>query len=320
MQTFRRRACWAITVVLCIGGMSQGAQDPKLAWKKTDTSVALTNHGKVVWQFNHGKEHPKPCFHPLATLNGTVLTDFRPSDHRWHRAAWFSLKEIDKLNYWEENREGVSAGRNETIDVKIDTRADFSAVIHLRQSYHPPGEPELLGEQRVIHVSAADKDGSYTLDWQHVFTARKAITVRASHNYAGLSLRLSKKLLKWSFLNSEGHRETREIFGKKARWLTFKGPLAGGSAGLTVFDHPTNPRFPTKWFVRTNMPYFSPAFVFGKPMPLAKDQKLTLFYRIKVHSSAPEVKTLEADYQVFAKTSPKVAGMKVTGKRIGIAN
>ena len=45
-----------------------------------------------------------------------VLTDFRPKDHIWHRAAWFSLKEIDDLNYWEENRDGVSAGRNKTID------------------------------------------------------------------------------------------------------------------------------------------------------------------------------------------------------------
>lgn len=286
---------------------SHAAQDLKLAWTKTDHSVALTNRGKVVWQFNHGKDHPKPCFHPLATLDGTVLTDFRPRDHIWHRAAWFSLKEIDQLNYWEENRQGVSAGRNETLDVKVETQADFSAVVRLRQSYHPPGDPELLGEERVIRISAPDKDGSYTLDWQHVFTARRKLTVGASARYAGLSLRISKQLLKWSFLNSEGGSADKDVHGKSARWLTYKGPLAGGGAALTVFDHPSNPRHPTKWFIVKGMPYFSPAFVFDGPMTLAKDQKISLFYRMKVHGSAPNAKALEADYQAFAKQVPKVA-------------
>ncbi len=294
------------------------AEELKLAWVETDDSVALTNHGKVVWQFNHGKDHRKPCFHPLATLDGMVLTDFRPSDHLWHRAAWFSLKEIDKLNYWEENGQGVSAGRNETIDVKIETQADFSAEIRLRQSYHPPDEPELLGEERVIQVSAPNEDGSYTLDWQHLFTARKAVTVGASAGYAGLSLRLSKQLLNWSFLNSEGQSEDKEVHGKGARWLTFKGPLAIGNAGLTIFDHPTNQRFPTKWFIVKGMPYFSPAFVFDGPMPLTKDQKFRLFYRMKVHGSAPEARTLEADYQTFANKVPDLAALNVNGEQIDL--
>ena len=43
--------------------------------------------------------------------------------------------------------------------------------------------------------------------------------------------------------------------------------------------------------------YFSPAFVFDGPMFLATDQQLALFFRMKVHGSAPEAKTLEANYQ-----------------------
>lgn len=299
--------CVAVAITAACPAASQAADELKLAWARTDDSLALTNHGKVVWQFNHGEQHRKPCFHPLATLDGTVLTDFRPSDHLWHRAAWFSLKEIDGLNYWEEDREGVSAGRNETIEVEIQTQGDFSAEIRLRQSYHPPGEPELLGEERLIHVSAPHEDGAYTLDWQHLFTARKSVTVGASAGYAGLSLRLSKQLLNWSFLDSQGQSEAQNIHGTGARWLTYKGPLAGGSAGLTVFDHPTNPRHPTKWFIVKDMPYFSPAFVFDGPIALAKDQQLALYYRMKVHGSAPEAKALETDYRAF---SQQVSGFK----------
>jgi len=299
----------------------RAAEDLDLAWAKTDSSLALTNHGKVVWQFNHGKGHRKPCFHPLARLDGTVLTDFRPSDHLWHRAAWFSLKDVDDLNYWEENPAGVSAGRNETIGVKLETKADFSAVIHLQQSYHPPGKPEILGEQRTVHVSPPQADGSYTLDWQHLFTARKPVTVGASAQYAGLSLRLSKDLLKWTFLNSQG-QAGEKVHGAGARWLTFKGPLKSGSAGLTIFDHPSNPRDPNKWFIVSGMPYFSPAFVWDGPMNLAKDQTLPLFYRMKVHGSSPDAKSLDADFQAFAKMKPKVkpkgAAVQTAGEQVDL--
>ena len=295
----------------CPTAASQAAEGLKLAWAKTDHGVALTNGGKVVWQFNHGKEHPKPCIHPLATLDGTVLTDFASERSplaprglvqlQGNRQAQLLGREIARH---------VSAGRNETLEVKIETQADFSAVIHLRQSYHPPDEPELLGEDRVIHVSAPHKDGSYTLDWQHVFTAKKAVTVGASARYAGLSIRVSRQLRNWSFLNSEGGSADKDVHGKSARWLTYQGPLSHGSAGLTIFDHPSNPRFPTKWFIVKRMPYFSPAFVFDGPMPLKKDQKLSLFYRMKVHGGAPQAKSLEADYQIFAKTTPQVATLQ----------
>ena len=154
-----------------------------------------------------------------------------------------------------------------------------------------------------------------------MFTARKALTLGATGRYAGLSLRVSKQLLKWSFLNSEGQSEDAKVHGKKARWLTFKGPLKQGSAALSIFDHPANPRHPNKWFIVHGMPYFSPAFVFDGPMPLAKDQKLALRYRMKVHGSAPEAKALEADYRAFAKTpAKKLSAVKVTGERIDLVD
>ena len=63
-----------------------------LDWIKTDESVALTNNSKVVWKFNYGKSGKKPHFHPLALMDGTVLTENKPKDHPWHYGMWFSWK------------------------------------------------------------------------------------------------------------------------------------------------------------------------------------------------------------------------------------
>src|SRR5271157_3340151 len=50
------------------------------SWKATDGSSALLNHGRVVWQFNYGKDARKPYFHPVALIDGTVLTCPTPRD------------------------------------------------------------------------------------------------------------------------------------------------------------------------------------------------------------------------------------------------
>ena len=73
---------------------------PKLTWKQTKTSLALTADGKVLWQYNFDKAEGKPYFHPLAAADGTVLTDLRPADHVWHRGLWFSWKHVNHVNYW----------------------------------------------------------------------------------------------------------------------------------------------------------------------------------------------------------------------------
>lgn len=81
------------------------ARKTSYSWRQTDSSLALLNHGRVVWQLNFNKKEGKPYFHPVGLIDGTVLTWLRPADHRWHRALWFSWKFIDGLNYWEESPE-----------------------------------------------------------------------------------------------------------------------------------------------------------------------------------------------------------------------
>jgi hypothetical protein len=50
--------------------------------------------------------------------------------------------------------------------------------------------------------------------------------------------------------NSEGGVGEPRCWGKRARWCDYTGRVNGEVAGITIFDHPGNPRHPTYWHVR----------------------------------------------------------------------
>lgn len=43
---------------------------------------------------------PKPYFHPLRTLAGTVITGFAPDDHPWHHGLQFAFPRVGEHNLW----------------------------------------------------------------------------------------------------------------------------------------------------------------------------------------------------------------------------
>jgi hypothetical protein len=289
--------------------------EAKLAWKQTDNTVALLNGDKVVWQLNHDPVKGKPYIHPLGTIDGSVLTANRPADHVWHRALWFSWKTINGLNYWEENRKtGLSRGRTEIKSTKVTLAKDFSAKIEMVLSYHPPKKPEILAEKRTITISTPAKNGRYAIDWTSTFTATGADALlgrtpikgekggRGHGGYAGLSIRMARETREWKILDSKG-RQDMKIHGQPgAVWVDSSGKTTSGKqAGVTIFDHPSNTRHPSPWYIAKNMPYFSPAILYNKPFTLKKSKTLTLKYRVLVHPGLADKGMLDGEFKTFAK-------------------
>jgi hypothetical protein len=126
-------------------------------WAADDSSVALLSEGRPVWQFQYGRELPKPMFHPLALPDGAVLTWDEPPDHPWHHALWFAWKYLNHANYWEQGRgdrepEGITEWRN----VSVTRERDFRATIRMELTYHEPSRPAVLTERREIRLLPGD--------------------------------------------------------------------------------------------------------------------------------------------------------------------
>jgi hypothetical protein len=278
------------------------------SWRRTDGSIALVRSEHVLWQLNYNKQEGQPYFHPLALADGTVLTSLRPADHPWHKALWFSWKYINGVNYWDPV---PPEGRTEVVDVNARTGTNYSARVEMKISYHPHQKPAVLTEKRALAVSAPDEDGCYYIDWLSIFTAGANDVLldrtpipgeqngKSYGGYAGLSLRMADRAKDWRFLGSEGPAEP-ESRGIKAHWMDFAGKVGEGTlAGVTIFDHPDNPRHPSSWWLSTSMPYFSPALLFDGPHTLHAGKTLTLRYRILVHAGRPEKDILESRWREF---------------------
>ena len=45
-------------------------------------------------------ESPKPFFHPINTLAGDLITNYRPHDHVWHKGIQMTIAHLDGQNFW----------------------------------------------------------------------------------------------------------------------------------------------------------------------------------------------------------------------------
>lgn len=326
-----------VGLLFLTGAMNAAGEGRQLSWRKTPASLALLNGDRVIWQFNHlqdGKEKGCPYFHPLATIEGAVLTDLRPGDHLWHRGLRFAWQKINGLgDYWtwpdgKERWPDKVMGQSDVTAVKVIDNDDFSARFELEMSYHPPGEPADVTEKRVIEVSAPDQDGNYHIDWLGVFTggAKGAVLDRTPilgekegqwfGGYAGLQFRVAAhdQISTWTVSNSEGSvvaskadnisTETRKnlepLHGKSARWVDLTLDMADGkTGGVTIMDHPGNLRHPSPWHIAAMPHEFHHAPLFSGPYTLDAGKELPFRFRILVHSGKAEKGEVEKKWEGF---------------------
>ncbi len=302
-------------------------QEEELSWKRDDATLTLMRGDQVVWRFNFGFKHEKPFFGPVNLPGMGDLTWNAPPDHPWHHGLWFSWKLINGVNYWEENRQtGKSGGRTSWEVTAIEQGKDFSARIELELTYHPPGQPPVLTEHRVIEVSAPDSGGGYQIDWTAKFTAKGEAVVldrtplpdepngKIYGGYAGLSVRLSEAASQFEVVDSDGlakemrqggQQKTRTRF--KARAVDYAGSIQGKSGGIAILDHPDNLNAPSPWYIirdtKTPMTYFSPAVIHDAANTLAAEDSFTLRYRIVVHAGRLGSKQLQQLCSQFDEAS-----------------
>ncbi|MFK5923292.1 MAG: PmoA family protein [Verrucomicrobiota bacterium] len=330
-------------ITLCFSlAMSEAAEPRKyagdLSWSEGAASLALMNGDVIVWQFNHlqdGKEKGAPYFHPLAALDGAVLTALRPGDHLWHRGLRFAWKKINGLEgYWtwpdgKKKWPDKKMGHTDVVTVKVTVNDDFSARFDLELSYHPPGEPADLTEKRVITVSAPDENGNYQIDWHAVFTAgaKGAVLDRTPiegepdgkwfGGYAGLQFRLAghEQVAAWTISNSEGAKVRSEadkiskvtrkslqpMHGKPARWVDlYLDGEDGKNGGVVIMDHPGNFRHPSPWHVAAMPHEFHHAPLFEGPFTLDAGKKMHFDFRIVIHPDRADKIFLEKRWKGFS--------------------
>jgi Methane oxygenase PmoA len=278
--------------------------------------VSMTVAGVEATRWHHGGDHPRPFFHPFNGPSGVSLTRMgHPGapDHDHHCSIWFSHVDVGGVNFWANNaKTGGQIRQKQWLAYQDGAQEGLMAV---RLGWYNAEGLELM-EQEVISALRSLEGGERELEIQTTFRppAGKENVVLGKTNFGLLAVRVAKSLSAHfgggKLTSSEGPTGEPDIFGKPARWMDYSGPVAVGTGserkgvveGITFFDHPLNPRYPTKWHVRSDG-WMGASFCMDEAWEITEETPLTLRYLLHAHSGEHDPAKAMARAQAFAERS-----------------
>jgi len=298
--------------------------DARGEWQRDDKSLAWVSGTNVFWRFSYDPARGKPFFHPLAPGGNAPLTNFRPADHPWHYALWFSWKYIDRtndarhVNYWEENSAGNAQGKTRWDAPAIETQTDGRAVIRLKLRYvHPSGETDMT-EVRELRVSAPTPEGGFSIDWLARFAVGDKDLVlnrtpmpgepggAVNGGYGGLSARMVPLPVTLSVVTTAGPVDRFDRNRARPNAAAVACNFSDGSrdvGSLAFFSDPANTSGDAAWYIidSRQMPFICQALLAPKPRSAPAHGEFTLRYRIGVSPKAWTQPGLEAAQKEWLK-------------------
>jgi len=240
--------------------------------------VRITQHGieyisveikdKPFTQFFIGPETNKPYLHPLRSASGKIVTRGYPMedvpgeshDHPHHRGLWFSHGDVNGFDFWGNETRGPKFGR--IVLDKIDgvSSGKDSGAINATFDWRDPSGKLLLSEARRMTFYVQPK--TRTIDFDITLTAREKVTFGDTKE-GTFALRVASALEEprsgapaqpvrtGHMVDSLGREGEKQVWGKRADWVDYYGVVDGEALGIAMFDHPSNPRHPTYWHVRS---------------------------------------------------------------------
>jgi len=290
-----------IGLALAAGPLTAG----EVSLTQTAKGIDVTIDGQAFTSFSASKEFAKPFFLPVRAADGTAVTRVleNPEDHPHHKGMWFSLDEVNGLNFWAEK------ARIETKSFEIVKAKGNPAVLkYVAHWLGEDGQPLLeeatetrIFDNRMFAFSFELKAVSKAVHFED--TKEGMFGIRLPN---GMREKETGKVV-----NAEGLKTTKECWGKESPWVDYYGELSGKTYGVTLFDHPDNFR-KSRYHVRdyglfTLSPFGPNTYTNGKepeaPVTLQPGEKVRLRYGLYVHMGTTEEGRVAETYKSYLDSS-----------------
>ncbi len=263
--------------------------------------------------YNLNPEGARPYFHPVVGPGGTPVTrnfpmkdlaeekNAKDQDHPHHRSFWTAFDEVSGTDNWSElPRHGFTKHKEFAGRAEGPVFGGFTADATWTSK---EGKP-LLDERRTIRVynvgpnlRLLDYDVQLKASYQDIeYGDTKEGGILAFRVFHTMKEKEGGNLY-----NSNGEVGEKEVWGKKAAWLDYVGPIQGKTYGIAMMDHPGNLNHPCRWHARnyglvgTN-PFSNASFEKGAPETIFKQPKgETLRFRYRVYIHRHDTKTADVD-------------------------
>ncbi len=271
-----------------------------------DDRVSLTRDGVELTAYHFGPTLRRPFLFPIVGPSGRSLTRMGhphdPVSHSHHTSVWVGHFSVGGEDFWGDRSPARVVHRR---IVRLDDGDDSSGVI-AENDWVGAGGKVLMKERR--GVSARPLDGA---DWLLIldlqFEAPENPVTLGATAFGPIGVRVARSM---GILDGggrirnsegdEGEQGPRGAFRKHARWVDYSGPIAPRTAeGLTLMDHPSNPRHPPAFHVRADG-WMGASPTLDEPIEIRPGSPLRLRYGLFVHGGVPAPETIERRWRDFA--------------------
>jgi len=265
------------------------------------------------------------CFHPVNTPSGERLTDLAPGDHHHHRGvflAWHSMEFREPADFSKFGPTGPTRGWNISRGdfwgwgqyAPTDGRVITNRTIRLARADAQQAEVEIGNEWLIQGKTMMDErttakvreqSGVLVMDLDYQLTP--VVDLALNHTaFGGFCVR-ARNDGDSRYANSSGkvtlpdpHYSVPELNWPASDWYDYTIELKDGKAlGVTVLDHPDNPR--ATWHNPRYVWMVNPCIVAEKPLALKANQAFHLRYRLIVHDGPAPLALLNELNQQWRK-------------------
>ena len=301
-----------------------------LAADPQTTGVKLTEQpDKVVVEVNGEpfteyvfKGAPHVYYYPVLGPGGAPMTRNWPMkeaegeerDHPHHRSLWFSHGAVNGEDFWSEGSRAGKIVHDRFLEIK--SGAD-SGVIRSANKWIARSGEVVCTDERTFRVYARPNT-ERVFDFEITLKAGDKEVVLGDTKEGTMALRLNETMrLKHNKMNTgkpTGHIVQNtgvrdgQTWGKRAEWCDYYGPVNGKIVGIAIFDHPSNPVYPTWWHVRDYGLFAANPFGVHdferKPagagnLVIAPGKSVTFKYRFYIHEGDEQQAKVAERYQAY---------------------
>lgn len=277
--------------------------------------------GRELIACHHDPADMRPFWHPVRTSHEPSLTRMGhphdPHGHSHHNSVWISHNMLNGLDFWGDH--AAAQGRITCVQLPREAYTEADDAASMRMVNHwisaADGSVQLI-ESRRAEVRPLEGVRSWLMIVDLELTPPKG--GRAEFGATGFGLiavRMARSIGVHDgggrILNSEGQVNEKAIFRLPARWCDYSGRLTrdeAGFAGITLMNHPMNPRHPTAFHVRDDG-WMGCCLSLDEPVILEDGQKLRLRYGLWAHDGVSTQESSEKHWQIFTGLPvPETAG------------
>lgn len=303
----------ALTVMALFAVQATAGESIQVA--EADGAVEVKIGDELFTRYNYtGVE--RPYFYPVIGPTGDNVTRHWPMDdshkdeerdHPHHKSLWYTHGDMNGQDFWHDKGNKIVQTK-----MKVESGKKQGSII-TENEWRTKNGKVVCSDERKHYISLSGD--SRIIDFE--------ITIKASHGQlvigdtkeGSMALRVAPtlrnrgKVAQGKMVNSEGG-SGKGIWGKRARWADYYGPLNGKTVGIAWMDHPDNPRHPTTWMARDygffginpfGLSYFEKKPKGAGKMKLKEGESVTFKYRLLLHKGTPEEEGITKRYEEYTK-------------------